>query len=96
VRRALDMAVDRERLVGILNNRAAPGVGPIPAGVQGDNPDLVATAFDIEAAQALLTEAGYGEGITTQLYTYTDPTLVAVAQALIQDWAQIGVEADAL
>jgi ABC-type transport system substrate-binding protein len=91
VRRALNMAVDRDHLVDILNGRATPGAGPIPPGVQGDNVDLQPQALDIEGAQALLADAGFADGITTQLYTYTDPTLTAVGQALVQDWAQIGV-----
>ena len=44
-------------------------------------------------ARELLAGAGYGDGITTEILTNTDPTNVAISQAIIADWAQIGVTA---
>jgi ABC-type transport system substrate-binding protein len=94
VRQALSMAVDRERLVQIYNNRAVPAAGPIPPNVAGDNPDLAPTAFDPEGAQALLAEAGLVDGFSTQIYSTTDPVDVAIMQAVIEDWSNVGVEAE--
>ncbi|MEL6271458.1 MAG: ABC transporter substrate-binding protein [Chloroflexota bacterium] len=96
VREALSMAIDRERLTQLLNNRAIPAAGPIPPIVQGDNPDLVPDSFDPEGAAALLAEAGYPDGLTTEIYTYTDPTLTSVAQAIAQDWSEAGVTAEVI
>lgn len=93
VRRALSLAIDRERLSVIYNNRAIPATGMIPPTVLGDNPDLVAL-YDPAAAQALLAEAGFPEGFTTTLVSTTDPTDVAIAQAVVSDWAAIGVNAE--
>lgn len=95
VRAALSMAIDRERLAQLLNNRAIPAAGPIPPIVSGDNPDLVPDSYDPEAAAAMLAEAGF-EGLTTEIYTYTDPTLTSVAQAIAQDWAEAGVTAEVI
>jgi ABC-type transport system substrate-binding protein len=94
VRMALNMAIDRERLSLIYNNRAVPAAGPVPPGVEGDNAELLAPTFDLEAARALLAEAGYPDGLTTQIYTTTDPVDVSIIQSVIQDWAQIGVNAE--
>ncbi|MEP7290173.1 MAG: ABC transporter substrate-binding protein [Chloroflexota bacterium] len=93
VRQALSMAIDRERLVQILNNRATPADGPFAPSAFGNNAELEPTPYDPEGAQALLDEAGFA-GLSTQLYTYTDPTLTAVAQAVAQDWTQIGVNVE--
>jgi ABC-type transport system substrate-binding protein len=94
VRRALAMAVDRDRLVQILNGRAVPAAGPIPPSVLGDNKEIQPPAYDPEGAQALLASAGYPNGFTAQLLTNTDPTNLSVAQALISDWAAIGVQVE--
>jgi ABC-type transport system substrate-binding protein len=92
VRRALSMAIDRERLVQFFNGRAVPAAGPIPPNVLGDNADLVPQAYDPEGAQELLAEAGFPDGFSTELITNTDPQALAIAQAAIADWANIGVE----
>jgi len=63
VRRALQMAIDREGLVDALNGgRGTPRYGIFPAGVMGYNPNLPAIPYDPEAAKAMLAEAGYPNG----------------------------------
>jgi ABC-type transport system substrate-binding protein len=62
--------------------------------VNGDNADLQPPNYDPEAAQAMLAEAGYPEGFTTQIYSTTDPVDVAIMQAVVEDWAAIGVNAE--
>ncbi len=91
VRRAVSMAIDRERLVQIYNNRAVPAAGPIPPTVAGNNPDL-SIPFDPEMAQQLLAEAGYPDGFSTEIVSTTDPTDVAIAQSIVENWNAIGVE----
>jgi len=93
VRRALSMAIDRTRLNQILNGRAFPATGPVPPGTPGDNSALEPFAYDPEAAREMLAAAGYPDGLTTEILTNTDPTNVSVSQAIIADWAQIGVNA---
>jgi ABC-type transport system substrate-binding protein len=95
VRRAMSMAIDRDRLSLIYNNRAVPATGLIPPTVLGDNAALTAM-YDPEAAQALLAEAGFADGFSTTIVSTTDPTDVSVAQAIIEDWAAVGVTTDLL
>lgn len=95
VRQALSRAIDRDRLVIIYNNRAVPATGLIPPTVLGNNPDLE-PVYDPDGARALLVEAGFGSGFSTTIVSTTDPTDVAIAQAVIEDWAAVGVSADLL
>jgi len=91
VRQALNMAIDRDRLVQILNGRSTPANGPIPPTVPGNNADLAVPAYDRDAARAMLEEAGYGDGFTAELISTTDPTQVSLSQAVIADFAAVGV-----
>lgn len=91
VRQAMNLAVDRQRLTQILNGRAAVSDGPIPPSVLGNNADLAPIAYDPDAAKALLAGAGYADGFTANLLTNTDPTNLSIAQALISDFAAVGI-----
>jgi ABC-type transport system substrate-binding protein len=94
VRHALSMATDRERLTQLTNGRSVPAQGPIPPSSPGNNTELETQAFDPDGARALLAEAGYPDGFTTQMLSTTDPQQIAFAQAVISDWAQIGVQVE--
>jgi ABC-type transport system substrate-binding protein len=94
VRKALSMAIDREHLVQILNGRAVPIGGFLPASVVGHNPDVKAPAYDPDGAKALLAQAGYPDGFSTTILTNTFPNDVAVAQAIVADFANIGVQVE--
>jgi peptide/nickel transport system substrate-binding protein len=91
VRRAMSMAVDRERLVQILNGRAVPAAGPIPPSVQGNNAELAPMEYNPEGALELLASAGYPDGFTAQFLVNTDPTNLSVVQALMADWEAVGI-----
>lgn len=93
VRTALSYAIDRERLVVIYNNRAVPATGLIPPTVLGNNPDLQ-PIYDPDLARTMLAEAGYPNGFSTTIVPTTDPTDVAVSQAIADDWAAVGVTAE--
>lgn len=59
VRRALNMAIDKELLANtILNELVSPAKGVLPPGLPGYNPDLEGIPFDPEGARRLLDEAG--------------------------------------
>jgi len=92
VRQAMSMAIDRSRLVQLMNGRSVEAGGPIPPSVLGDNKELVPQAYDPEGAKALLTEAGYPDGFTTEMLVTTDPTQLSLAQAAVSDLAAIGVQ----
>jgi ABC-type transport system substrate-binding protein len=94
VRQALSMAIDRERLVQLTNGRSVPANGPFHPSVAGNNADLPPLAYDPDGARALLAEAGYPDGFTTEFLSNTDPQALAFSQAIIADWAIVGVQAN--
>lgn len=64
VRRALGLAIDRNRMVRFLRNNSvvAASNGFIPKGMGGHRENASAQAFNLEHAIALLAEAGFPDG----------------------------------
>ena len=88
------MAINKERIVRIINNRAVPANQPLPPTMPGYVQDYPGYAYDPEEAKALLAEAGHPDGFTTELYAMnTDPN-PRIAQAIQQDLAAIGITAE--
>ncbi|MBQ2698698.1 MAG: ABC transporter substrate-binding protein [Firmicutes bacterium] len=84
VRKAIQMAVDRDAIVaGIFNNQATVEHGIIPAGVWGYNEDITKIPYDLEGAKKLLTDAGYAEGEVT-IEIAMDSTSSSGTQLVIQ------------
>src|SRR5260221_1857853 len=92
VRKALNMAIDRERLTKITNGRSVPIGGFLPPDVPGSNPDVKPPAFDPDGAKKLLASAGYPDGFSVKLVSNNDPTDVSLSQAVISDLSAIGVK----
>jgi len=91
VREAVNMAINKERIVQIINGRAVPATQPLPPSMPGYTNGFEGFAYDVEAAIAKLAEAGFADGFTTELYVMnTDPN-PRIAQAIQQDLAAIGV-----
>jgi peptide/nickel transport system substrate-binding protein len=94
VRKAVNMAINKERICKIINNRAEPANQPLPPGMPGYDKNYNGYPYDIEKAKILLKKAGYGDGFSTELYANnTDPN-PRIAQAIQQDLAAIGIQAE--
>ncbi|EEW23769.1 ABC transporter substrate-binding protein [Rhodobacter ferrooxidans] len=91
VRRAVNMAINKTRIVQVINNRAAPATQPLPPAMPGYTADYAGYPYDVEGAKKLLAEAGFPDGFETDLYVVnTDPN-PRIAQAIQQDLAAIGI-----
>ncbi|MES2434870.1 MAG: ABC transporter substrate-binding protein [Pseudomonadota bacterium] len=94
VRRAVNMAINKTRIVQVVNNRAVPANQPLPPAMPGYTKDYAGYPFDVEGAKKLLADAGYPDGFETDLYAMnTDPN-PRIAQAIQQDLAAIGIKAN--
>jgi len=94
VRKAVNMAINKERITQIINGRAVPATQPLPPSMPGYTKDYAGYAYDVEGAKALLAEAGLADGFETDLYVMnTDPN-PRIAQAIQQDLAAIGIKAN--
>jgi ABC-type transport system substrate-binding protein len=93
VRQAVNMAINKDRIVQIINGRAVPANQPLPPSMPGYDQAHEGYAYDPEGAKALLAEAGLADGFDTELYVMnTDPN-PRIAQAIQQDLAAIGINA---
>ena len=95
VRRALQLALDRELLMkAIVSGRGSVENGIFPHGLMGFNPDLPEIPCDPEAARALLEAAGLPDGFeleitTTQSSAAKDHNLLEIIAYM---WGEIGVK----
>ena len=93
VRQAVNMAINKDRIVQIINNRAIPANQPLPPSMPGYDNGFDGYAYDPEKAKALLAEAGLADGFETELFVMnTDPN-PRIAQAIQQDLSAIGIKA---
>ncbi|MBM7662570.1 peptide/nickel transport system substrate-binding protein [Bacillus mesophilus] len=68
VRQAISMAINKDDIVnGILDGQGVPAVGPLAPTVVGNYQGLTPLAYDVDAAKALLAEAGFADGFKTTL-----------------------------
>lgn len=92
VRQAVNEAINKVRLVRLINGRAHVANQVLPPGMPAYDDAFKGYPYDPKHAKALLTEAGYPDGFSTELYSNnTDPN-PRLVQAIQQDLAQIGIK----
>ena len=94
VRQAVNMAINKDRIVQIINNRAVPANQPLPPAMPGYDKSFKGYAYDVEGAKAKLKEAGLADGFETELYVAATDPQPRIAQAIQQDLAAIGIKAN--
>lgn len=90
VRKAIDLAIDREYIVQTSFDRdfATPAADLVPAGVIGSRSELQLRGFDLEQARSLLESAGVEPNTTLQLDCSTSSK--EVQPALVSALEEIG------
>ena len=94
VRKAVNMAINKDRIVKMINNRAIPANQPLPPTMPGYNKTYKGYPYDVEAAKALLAEAGLADGFTTELYCMNVDPNPRIAQSIQRDLADIGIKVE--
>ena len=92
VRQAVNMAIDKARIVKIINNRAVPANQPLPPTMPGYDKDYKGYAFDPAKARELLKQAGLEKGFETEMYVYNLDPNPRNAQAIQEDLSKIGIK----
>jgi peptide/nickel transport system substrate-binding protein len=93
VRQAVNMAINKDRIVRIINGRAVPANQPLPPSMPGYAKDYKGYPYDPDKAKALLAEAGVADGFETELFVANTDPQPRIAQAIQQDLAAIGIKA---
>jgi ABC-type transport system substrate-binding protein len=93
VRQAINMAVNKQRIVQIINGRAHVANQVLPPAMPGFDPNYKGYAYDPAQAKKLLAEAGFPDGFATELYVMNTDPQPRIAQAIQQDLAGIGIKA---
>jgi len=94
VRQALSLAINREGIRRqIMEGYSLPTGQAQPEGAMGYDPSIKVPAYDVDGARKLLAEAGYPDGFAITLHGPNDRYVNddAIAQAIAQMWARIGV-----
>lgn len=95
VRKALQMAVDREAMVSALYQYGEGQAGwlALPPNSWGYDESLIDSVpkYDVEGAKKLLAEAGYADGFTLEYYTGDSATSKKIGEMFQQFCAQIDV-----
>lgn len=94
VRQAMSLAVDREKILQfVLSGDGTLAHGAIPPGISGYDHTRNPYSYDPHRAQELLTEAGYSNGFTMELWQSQASGLAQVMEAFQSYWKVVGIEA---
>ncbi len=93
VRQAINLALDIETIVEVVYYGAGSvATGPIGQKVWGYNGDVDSYGYDVEAAKALLAEAGYPDGFSTTIWTNDNAQRIMIAEIVQNQLREIGIE----
>ena len=93
VRKAVNMAINKDRILRIINGRAVAANQPLPPSMPGYAKDYAGYAYDPDGAKKLLEQAGLADGFSTELYVMNTDPQPRIAQAIQQDLKAIGITA---
>jgi len=96
VRQALNHAVNKDRLIQLLNGRGTVANQLTPPPLPGFDIDAPGYEFDVEKAKTMLANAGYPDGFTSEILTVNDDQSVRIVQSIAADLAEVGVDVEIL
>ena len=100
VRKAINMAIDKQAIIdGVYLSTGVAAKNPIPPTMWSYNDAIKDDPFDPAAAKKLLAEAGFPNGLTTDLWAMPvqrpyNPNAKRIAELMQADLAKIGVKAE--
>lgn len=94
VRQAFNYAINKRKLVAVLNGRGVVAHGVLPPNLPGYNPGLRGYDYDPGKARALLEQAHFPRGIKPTLWLRADQTTAMLAESIQQDLDLVGVRVE--
>ena len=92
VRQAFNMIIDKESVAGFYEGQAVPLTTFINPASSQYNDDIVTFSRNVEAAAAMLKEAGFDFSQTIDIaYYYDDQTTSDIMAMLVQNFAEAGI-----
>ncbi len=92
VRQAVNLAIDKARMVQLVNGRGKTTGQILPPGMPGYDASIPVGSQDVAKATALLKQAGYDASQTLTLITTADEPGPKLAQAVQQQLSAVGIK----
>lgn len=92
VRKALNHAIDKQRIVQLLNGRGSVANQVLPPLMPGYDPDYVGYEYDPDKAKSLLEEAGFSDGFETSIECISVEPQPKLCESFQQDLSKIGIK----
>ncbi len=95
VRRAVAMALDTPSIVKAVYTKVGqPAQSMLPPSTFGFDPSIELIPYDVEGAKALLAEAGYAEGFSTQIWVAnTNQARMDIAEIMQNQLKAVNIDA---
>jgi ABC-type transport system substrate-binding protein len=91
VRQAMNYAIDKHKLVEVLNGRGIVANEVLPPNLPGYDPALHGYDYDPAKARTLLEQARYPFDTTPTIWMRADRTTMMLAESIQQDLALVGI-----
>lgn len=92
VRQALNHAIDKQRIVQLLNGRATVANQILPPLMPGYDESYQGYEYDPEKAKQLLSEAGFPDGFETSIECISVDPQPKLCESFQQDLAKVGIK----
>ena len=92
VRQALNHAIDKRRIIQLLNGRGTPANQILPPLMPGYDPDYVGYEYDPDKAKSMLEEAGFGDGFETSIECIAVDPQPKLCESFQQDLSKVGIK----
>lgn len=94
VRQALNMAIDKQHIIQLLNNRNTVATQILPPLMPGYDKSYTGYEYNPDKAKALLTQAGFPTGFETSIECISVDPQPKVCESFQADLAKIGIKLD--
>jgi len=91
VRQALNYAIDKKKILRLINGRGLVAGQVLPPNMPGFDAAFKGYGYDVSKAKALLKAAGLEKGFSTTMYTNSTDPNPRIAQSIQQDLSAVGI-----